>query len=207
MLIFDAHLDLAMNAMEWNLDYVCRWKKFAGAETGLMDKPDRANGVVLLSGNAPRSHRYMRGHPNRPPRQTRQQIAGLAFYRAGLTWAQTQGQLAWYRAMEEAGELISIRTRGDLARQVALWQNSATEGEARAIGYILSLEGADSLVTLHHLEKAFCIRIARGWPGTLRPRSLRPRHQRHRWLEPAWTRFAQGNGPAGNDSRRDTPLR
>jgi membrane dipeptidase len=67
-------------------------------------------------------------------------------------WAQTQGQLAWYLAMEERGELTSIGTRSDLTRQLALWKNSPG---ATAIGYVLSLEGADSLVTLGHLERAY----------------------------------------------------
>jgi membrane dipeptidase len=39
-----------------------------------------------------------------------------------------------------------------LEKQVALWQ---TSGEEKAIGYILSLEGADSLVTIRHLERAY----------------------------------------------------
>ena len=48
--------------------------------------------------------------------------------------------------------MVSIRSREDLDRQVARWQ--APE-EKRAIGYVLSLEGADSLVTLKHLERAY----------------------------------------------------
>jgi len=54
--------------------------------------------------------------------------------------------------MEERGEWCSIRTQQDLARQIVVWQNPP---EHAAIGYILSLEGADSLVTLHHLERAY----------------------------------------------------
>ncbi|MFM9066720.1 MAG: dipeptidase, partial [Planctomycetota bacterium] len=82
-------------------------------------------------------------------------------------WAQTQGQLAWYRAMEEAGEMTALRTRGELQRHVDLWLNTPFEDEAlytrdsrtkpakTPIGYVLSLEGADSLVTLGHLERAY----------------------------------------------------
>ena len=73
-------------------------------------------------------------------------------------WAHTQGQLAWYRAMEADGELVSIRTRSELERHAALWQERLTAAAPTApppIGYLLSLEGADSLVTLHHLETAY----------------------------------------------------
>jgi membrane dipeptidase len=65
--------------------------------------------------------------------------------------------------MEEAGEMISIRTRGDLEREAKIWMRHAEQTseanrpstEKQAIGYILSLEGADSLVTLRHLERAY----------------------------------------------------
>jgi membrane dipeptidase len=85
----------------------------------------------------------------------------------------TQAQLAWYRAMEEAGEMVQIRDLAGLERQLVRWESesgartsmsAASVGGAaadkdvrapRAIGYILSLEGADSLVTLGHLERAW----------------------------------------------------
>jgi membrane dipeptidase len=67
-------------------------------------------------------------------------------------WAQTQGQLAWYRAMEEKGQLVPIRSRQELDRHAALWQAPA---ENTPIGYVLSLEGADSLTTIRHLERAW----------------------------------------------------
>src|SRR6185295_19342968 len=74
-------------------------------------------------------------------------------------WAMTQAQLAWYRAMEERGELVQIRNRTDLDRHVAAWQEAGSwtldAGSSDAIGYILSLEGADSIVTIGHLERAY----------------------------------------------------
>ena len=57
----------------------------------------------------------------------------------------TQAQLAWYRAMEERGEIVQVRDAPRLDGS-SRWQ---WRGAANApIGYILSLEGADSLVTL-----------------------------------------------------------
>jgi membrane dipeptidase len=58
-------------------------------------------------------------------------------------WAITEAQRAWYRTMEEAGAMRCIRTRSDL------------DVESDALGFILSLEGADSLITLHHLERRY----------------------------------------------------
>jgi membrane dipeptidase len=53
-------------------------------------------------------------------------------------WAQTQGQLAWYRSMEEAGELVPVTDRPSLEKHVS----RLTEGDSAGpgpIGYILSL--------------------------------------------------------------------
>src|SRR4026208_2251507 len=68
----------------------------------------------------------------------------------------TQAQLAWYRAMEERGELVQIRDLASLNAHL----DGAANREARTanrepVGYILSLEGADSIVSLRHLERAY----------------------------------------------------
>jgi membrane dipeptidase len=68
-------------------------------------------------------------------------------------WAQTQGQLAWYKAMEDAGEMLQITDAESLKSQVQKCLNK--NEEKLPIGYILSLEGADSIVNLHYLEKAY----------------------------------------------------
>jgi membrane dipeptidase len=69
--------------------------------------------------------------------------------------------------MEEMGEMVQIRNRAELDRHVTAWQNSPPHDEnlyvrdSRSrppqlpIGYILSLEGADSIVTLKHLERSY----------------------------------------------------
>src|SRR5207245_6550007 len=86
-------------------------------------------------------------------------------------WAMTQGQLAWYRAMAEAGEMVQIADRRGLEGHLELWgigqaqgsdssganSQSRSSSEVRSpapIGYILSLEGADSILTLAHLERS-----------------------------------------------------
>jgi membrane dipeptidase len=149
-LIFDGHLDLAMNALEWNRDL--RWKieEIRKSEEGMTDKPDRAGGTVSLpsmrEGNvglcmATQIARYVKPGSKIPGWKSPEQA-----------WAQTQGQLSWYKAMEEAGEMAQICTQRDLEKHLQLWENPS---EDTAIGYILSLEGADSIVSMYHLEKAY----------------------------------------------------
>ena len=49
----------------------------------------------------------------------------------------------------------SIRTRGELAQQVALWNGAPVSGAPLPIGYVLSLEGADSILSFQHLERSY----------------------------------------------------
>lgn len=149
-LIFDSHLDLAMNAMEWNRDLRWKVRDIRSSEEGMTDKPDRTKGTVSLPSMreghvgicvATQIGRYVKRGNKLPGWNSPEQA-----------WAQTQGQLAWYKAMEEAGEMIQIRNTDDLEKHLELWQNPAGK---EAIGYILSLEGADSIVTMHYLEKAY----------------------------------------------------
>jgi membrane dipeptidase len=48
MFIIDAHLDLSMNAMEWNRDLRQSVFDIRQREAGLTDKPDRGKGTVAL---------------------------------------------------------------------------------------------------------------------------------------------------------------
>jgi len=86
-------------------------------------------------------------------------LTGLSFPEQAR--AHTIGQLAWYREMEACGELVQIRSRGELDRHLATWLAAPAEMPATAaagglpIGYVLSLEGADSIVTFKHLEQSY----------------------------------------------------
>jgi len=149
-LILDAHLDLSMNAMEWNRDLRWSVEDIRLSEMGMDDKPDRAKNTVsfpaLRKGNigivvATQIARYVRQGSSIPGWNSQQQA-----------WAQTQGQLAWYKTMEEAGLLTQIIDRESLEAQLSSWDSS---DETKPIGYMLSLEGADSIISMSHLEKAY----------------------------------------------------
>jgi len=164
--VFDVHLDLSMNAMEWNRDLRWSLEKIRRWELTMKDKVDRGNGTVCfpemrrgriglcvatqIARNSPYFHRL-------PGWNSPEQA-----------WAQTQGQFAWYRAMEEAGELVQIRTVAELDKHLDLWLSSPPPDDGTPyvvaskkkqtrlpIGYVMSLEGADSIVTLKHLERSY----------------------------------------------------
>ncbi len=159
MFIIDAHLDLSMNAMEWNRDLRLPVGFIRGREHGQTDKPDRSKGTVSLPALrqggigllvATQFARYV---------ATDNPLPG--WHSPWQAWAQTQGQLAWYKAMEEAGEMVMIRDLAGLERHLALWMGEASiagaevaPSDALPIGYILSLEGADSLVSPDYVGRA-----------------------------------------------------
>ena len=148
--IFDAHLDMAMNAMDWNRDL--RWSvaDIRASEHGMSDKVDRCNGTVsfpaLREGNigivvATQIARY--SAPDNP-------LSG--WNSQEQAWAHTQAQLTWYKSMEDAGEMRQITCKQSMQLHFDEWQST---NRSPAIGYILSLEGADSIVTLDHLHRAY----------------------------------------------------
>ena len=150
--IADMHLDLSMNALEWNRDLRRPLQEINRREIGMNDRPDRGNATVsfdeLRKGNvglvvATQIGRY--AAPDNP-------LSG--WHSPEQAWAQTQGQLAWYKAMEEDGQMTMIRTKQDLDDHLSLWAND-DPNQQKPIGYVLSLEGADSLVTVDHLEIAW----------------------------------------------------
>ncbi len=175
--IVDAHLDLSMNAMEWNRDLTQSVDSIRERESGMNDKPDRGNGTVAFPDMrrgkvglcvATQIARYVDRNHFLPGWHSQEQA-----------WAQTQGQLAWYKAMEARGEMRSIKNKSELEAHLSLWgvsvdpaaatgstagakpgstagANPVATGEDRLpIGYVLSLEGADSIYDLSCLETAF----------------------------------------------------
>ncbi len=112
MLIFDAHLDLSLNAIEFNRDLRQPLDHVRAIEAGMKDHKARAKNTVTFG--------EMRKGGIGVCVAT--QLAGCMKPRASVAvweypeqaWAMTQGQLAWYRAMEDVGEMKMIRTSGDL---------------------------------------------------------------------------------------------
>jgi len=158
-LICDVHLDLAYNAIDFNRDLRWTQERIRRRELGMTDQVFRGRNTVCfpemrrgrvglcVATQLARSVDYFSRMPGwLSPEQAR---------------AHTTGQLAWYREMEACGELVQIRCRGDLDRHLAAWLDAADDMPKTAaagglpIGYVLSLEGADSIVTFNHLEQSY----------------------------------------------------
>lgn len=150
--IVDAHLDLAMNAIEWNRDLAMPLEQIRLRERNMKDKPDRGKGTVCL----PELRRGRIGLV------VATQLARVNPFNSALTgwnspaqaWAMTQAQLTWYREMEKQGEMVQVIDRKGLDAHLDLWNDTSKPDEEKPVGYLLSLEGGDSLVTPEYLYEA-----------------------------------------------------
>ncbi|WP_114748629.1 dipeptidase [Pleomorphovibrio marinus] len=151
MFTIDAHLDLSMNALEWNRDLTLSVEEINERERGLTDKVDRGNATVSLPALreaeiglvvATQIARYVEKGSSLP-----------GWHSPAQAWAQTQGQLAYYKVMENLGEMAPITDLPSLEKHLKLWEGG--KEEKKPVGYILSLEGADSIVDVSYLEKSY----------------------------------------------------
>ena len=149
MLVLDAHLDLGLNALEYNRDLRLPVSEIRKSEAGMTDLRGRGLGTVafpeMKKGDVGICVATLIGGCMKPappvatwnsPEQAR---------------AMTHAQMAWYRAMEEEGDLKQLLDWTDIEEHLATWE---TDSENAPVGYILSLEGADSLRTIDDLEYA-----------------------------------------------------
>src|SRR5262249_36538894 len=144
MLIFDAHLDLAWNAIDWNRDLLLPVEEVRrheraqgwtgkGRGQGTVTFPElRKGGVGLFI--ATLLARLVRDHV---------MPAFQRYASMDAAYAAAQGQMAYYRALEQKGVLRWIKDRKSLDAHVAAWCEG---GEGQPLGFILSMEGADPVL-------------------------------------------------------------
>jgi membrane dipeptidase len=152
MLIFDAHLDLAWNALDWNRDLkqpvaVIRQRE---REIGYTEKarcvntvsfPDlRRGGVGLFI--ATLLPRLFRPGP----------ISHQRFQSMDAAYATACGQMAYYRALEQEGYLRWITDGASLHLHLTEWLSEASVDRA-PLGFILSMEGADSVLSPEQVDE------------------------------------------------------
>jgi len=149
MLLIDAHLDLAWNALGWNRDLCREVSDIRDAERDMTGKARGRNTVslpelrkagigisivtVLSRANAAGKH-------------------SIDFRNQDIASATALGQLAYYRLLERRGLCNMIEDLPALERAYAAWQ---TEPDTAPFGFILSMEGADPIVDPSHTEAWF----------------------------------------------------
>ncbi|MEX2580426.1 MAG: membrane dipeptidase [Verrucomicrobiales bacterium] len=153
-LIFDVHLDLSLNALEWNRDLTLPIARIREHEARMTDMKGRGDNTVCFE-------EMRRGGLGLC---VATQIGGCmkpagpvaSWESPAQAWAMTQGQHAYYEAMVDAGEMTPVTNLAELDAQLSRWSDPDAAAENREpIGYVLSLEGADSIVTLDYLERSY----------------------------------------------------
>jgi membrane dipeptidase len=155
--IIDAHLDLAWSALQWGRDLTQPLDAVRQCESHMTDHRGRGRGTVTLP--EMRAGRIgaclgtvlARSKPNVCP------AAGfnrrdLDFRTQAMAYAMAQGQLAYYRALEQQGHLRMIRTADGLRTHWDAWTDAP---DVEPLGLILAMEGADPIVNPAQAEEWF----------------------------------------------------
>ena len=145
MLIIDAHLDLAWNALQWNRNiqhsvYTIRTDESnlagAGRGQGTVALPEMRQGRIALC------------FATLLARSTGRTIQNLDYSSPYQAYAVAQGQLAYYRALHEAGKVHLIVNRKELGEHIASWLRweENTSLSQPAVGLVISMESADPIL-------------------------------------------------------------
>ena len=189
-LIIDGHLDLATNAMAYNRDLTRPVRAIRQTERAqhLTDHPDRGRNTVSLpelrQGRIGIVLATIIARVDWPGEATTS-VRLPGWHSPAQAWADAQRQLAWYREMQAQVEMVALTDTATLDQHVRRW-SAAADPQALPVGYLLALEGADSIVDLDYLHRYYAEGL----------RSLGPAH-----FGPG--RYAAGTGAA---ERGLTPL-
>jgi membrane dipeptidase len=151
MLIIDAHLDLAWNALQWNRNlqqsvYTIRTQEShlsgAGRGQGTVALPEMRKGCIALC------------FATLLARSTGRMIQNLDYSAPVQAYAIAQGQLAYYHALDESRDLRLITTAAELEDHFATWQGweRDTDLDQPPLGLVISMESADPILAPEQLS-------------------------------------------------------
>jgi membrane dipeptidase len=142
-MLFDAHLDLALNGVDWNRDLRQTVDDIRAQETALqMHEAGRKTNTLSLpelrdSGLAVCLATLL-------ARLEPQINHSFGWTSPEACYAMANAHLAYYRALERAGHLAWIRSQQDLLHHTA---NFTSAPAVSPLGIILTMEGADPILT------------------------------------------------------------
>jgi len=166
MLIIDGHLDLSWNALSWNRDLQLPVREIRLSEADIAGKARGCNTVAFPEMRRGRigicfATLLARSNPNG-------RNSMLDFRSQQIACAVAQGQLSYYRVLEDLGVCEVIKDSNALQKKVEEWGDPKLEPP---FGFVLSMEGADPILSPAHAAKWFeaglrIIGLAHYGPGT-----------------------------------------
>ncbi len=149
MLIFDAHLDLALNGVDWNRDL-----RMALADVRVQERlhnlTELGRQTNTLTFPELRHAQVGVGVATLLARQEQAINHSFGYTTYEACYAVAYSHWAYYQAMTRAGYMAPIRTQGDLAAHVQRWQQ---QPDSTPFGYILSMECADAVLNPDNIHE------------------------------------------------------
>ena len=153
MLVIDAHLDLSMNALQWNRNLLDSVYTIRAAEAGRPGK-GRAQGTVALPDM--KRGRIAICFATLLARSTGHKVEHLDYGSPAQSYGMAQGQLAYYRALEMDGHVRILTDSAGLKAHLSEWESWEQQGgnaqSAPPLGFVISMEGADPIRHPQQLE-------------------------------------------------------
>src|SRR6185503_19893726 len=151
MLIIDAHLDLAWNAVQWNRNlkqsvYTIRTQESnlsgAGRGQGTVALPEMRKGRVAICFATLIARSTGRVEPN------------IDYSSPSKAYRVAQGQLAYYQTLSESGEVRLIKNLRELNDHILQWEywENDTQKTQPPLGLIISMESADPILKPEQLS-------------------------------------------------------
>lgn len=145
MLIVDAHLDLAWNALQWNRDLQASVHSIRASESD-MPGAGRGQGTVSLPELA--KGRVALCFATLIARCTGNPVEHVDYSSPAQAYGIAQGQLAYYRALEEMEKVHLIHGLTGLDDHILEWQQWERNSQSSPppIGIVISMESADPIL-------------------------------------------------------------
>ena len=150
-LIFDGHGDLAYFALFYNRDVTEPVAVINEREAGMSDAFGRSCAAASLPemrrGRVAVCQSSVTARTNREAKPTLRADLDVGTQR--MAYASAQAQLAYYRVLEQQGEVKLLRTRADLDTHWERWHRAAADDLVLdlPVGIIVTMECADPIVT------------------------------------------------------------
>jgi membrane dipeptidase len=148
VLIVDAHLDLSMNALEWNRDLLASVYTIRAQEK---DTPGKGRGQGTVAYPEMRRGRVALCFATLIARSTGHPAPHIDYATTAQAFGAAHGQLAYYRALERQGHVRIITDLRGLNAHIAEWEawdeaHPEAGGATPPLGFVLSAESADPIL-------------------------------------------------------------
>lgn len=152
MLIVDAHLDLSWNAIQWNRDLTRSVYTLRTREATTTGKGRGQNTVAFPE---MRQGRIALCFATLLARSTGHPLAHVDFDTPEQAYGTAQGQFAYYRGLEAGGTIRIITDVTSLNTHMetwTAWETAGAVGEPPPLGFIISMESADPILSPDQLD-------------------------------------------------------